>query len=292
MNDILSHGQTLILKNKNEVIMQKRALAYSSTSEHSHKFVEIAYIDSGFGAHYVGDGSVTPLEKGDLILLTPNISHRYHVSSQSPLVVYNCIFTPKLLHESIKKDDDFINIVYKFLFSSDSLCDSENKGYILLHKAFGISNIIKEMYTEHTQKTDGYIRMNKANLIRLLIAIFRLKKESIDKFNPQAYQKAVVECAVEYMKEYYPEPISCEALASRSYLSVGYFHRIFKNVTGYTPIHFLQNIRIENAARLLRTTSMSIQKIAVTVGYSDMKYFYKLFEKKYNITPKQYRESV
>ena len=114
MKDIISSGKTLTLKNKNEIILQKCLVDYRSESNHDHTFVEIAYIDSGTGTHHTADGVVTQIEKGNLFLLTPNVGHKYQASPKNPLVVYNCIFSPTLLYESIKKDDDFLNIVYKF----------------------------------------------------------------------------------------------------------------------------------------------------------------------------------
>lgn len=76
------------------------------------------------------------------------------------------------------------------------------------------------------------------------------------------------------MQEYYAQNIICQLLSSRVSLSNGYFNKIFKKITGESPIHFLQSIRITKAANLLLSTSLPIATVASRVGYADMKYFY------------------
>ena len=293
MEDFFAEGRTLILKNREEVVLQRQKVD-RPVGYHKHDYIEIAYVDSGQGFHQTEDGVAVPIAKGDLVLLNPQLAHRYALSetAKTPLIVYNCMFDPAVLNESITKEDDFINIVYRFLFETSRRDDPEERNYIMLRKSLSVEHIIKEMYAEHTAKVSGYVRMNKANLIRLLIAVFRLWKQSEEISYTDAYQKAVAESAIRYMQEYYAENIRCEFLASRAYLSEGYFYKLFKRVTGVTPIRFLQNIRLEKAAELLCGTSLSVQKIALSVGYSDMKYFYRIFGEKYHETPRQYRESV
>ncbi len=66
--------------------------------------------------------------------------------------------------------------------------------------------------------------------------------------------------------------------------------RRFKQVTGITPIEYLQKTRIEAAKQLLEQSRHSIMEIMFESGYNDLKTFRTLFKKTVGMTPKMYRE--
>lgn len=84
--------------------------------------------------------------------------------------------------------------------------------------------------------------------------------------------------------------ITVQGLADSLYLDVAYFSRLFKQKTGYSPKHYLVNVRLNKAKELLSTTDYSIKDIAVTVGFSDSMHLAKLFTRKEGIPPSLYRE--
>jgi transcriptional regulator GlxA family with amidase domain len=66
--------------------------------------------------------------------------------------------------------------------------------------------------------------------------------------------------------------------------------RRFKQVTGITPIEYLQKTRIEAAKQLLEQSRHSIVEVMFESGYNDLKTFRSLFKKNVGMTPKSYRE--
>ncbi len=66
--------------------------------------------------------------------------------------------------------------------------------------------------------------------------------------------------------------------------------RRFKQVTGLTPIEYLQKTRIEAAKQLLEQSRHSIMEVMMESGYNDLKTFRSLFKKNVGMTPKSYRE--
>lgn len=67
-------------------------------------------------------------------------------------------------------------------------------------------------------------------------------------------------------------------------------HRRFKKISSLTPSDFIKDYKLSYAARLLITTNMSVQEIIYNIGISNKSYFYREFARKYNITPKEYRQ--
>ena len=289
MNDIEINGGVLSLNKKNEIIVQ-RCTVDENVSFHTHNFIETAYIAAGRGVHIIEDGYSSRVEKGDLILFNSDVAHAFKVGDGGQLIVYNCIFDPSVLRFAINKSDDFINIVYSCLFE-DKKRSSVSKPYIVLNGAEAVFPVISDMYDEYINKQSGYEKVNEANLLRLLVSIFRLQMTGKEN-NGGAYRRAIAESAMKYMKEYYSEKISCDMLASRAYLSTGYFHRVFKSVTGISPVEYLQEIRLKKAAELLSSSSLTVKQAAAAVGYSDMKHFYRIFRQKYGATPKQYQNNL
>jgi transcriptional regulator GlxA family with amidase domain len=68
------------------------------------------------------------------------------------------------------------------------------------------------------------------------------------------------------------------------------FHRRFKRATGYTPVHYVQVVRIEEAKQLLERATLTTDEIAAEVGYEDPSHFRRLFKKLVGVTPAQYRQ--
>ena len=67
------------------------------------------------------------------------------------------------------------------------------------------------------------------------------------------------------------------------------FKRRFKRATGYSPIAYVQHLRIEEAKRRLERTDEPVDEISWAVGYEDPAFFRRLFKRITQITPGAYR---
>lgn len=86
--------------------------------------------------------------------------------------------------------------------------------------------------------------------------------------------------------------ITIQKIASQVYMNPTYFCEYFKAQTGETVLDYVTRIRIEEARNLLLTSTLKIYDISEKVGYSDTKYFSKLFKKQYGETPSKYKEKM
>jgi AraC family L-rhamnose operon transcriptional activator RhaR len=257
---------------------------------HAHDFIEFAYIDSGKGHHIVG-GEKDIIKKGDFFIFNANVPHEYTADEGMPIIIYNCIFQPFSIDNSFKECKDFVDVAYHYLFHS-FYSENDPKNYIKLTgtKSRKIKALLEDMYFEYQDKENGYMQILKSDLIKLLILSFRLYKDDSKQVqNMPILKKLVVESTVKYIKNEYTNALTCEKLAGRSYLSPSYFNKIFKEETGKTALQMLQNIRVDEACNLLLNTSLPASQIAINVGYSDTKFFYKLFKQIIGKTPGDYR---
>lgn len=95
-----------------------------------------------------------------------------------------------------------------------------------------------------------------------------------------------------WLQDNYHREIVLSHLAGRFGMSTRTFNRRFKAAVGKTPLEYLQEMRINIARDLLKTSNLSINEIADRVGYQDAGYFTILFKKLLATSPNDYRKTV
>ena len=98
-----------------------------------------------------------------------------------------------------------------------------------------------------------------------------------------------VEKAILFMTARLDEPITVDDLAKTASFSKFYFTRLFQRETGVSPGRFLSAMRLEEAKRLLVTTSMRVAEISHRVGYTSVGTFTTRFTASVGISPTLYR---
>lgn len=112
--------------------------------------------------------------------------------------------------------------------------------------------------------------------------------------NGEAQRNAyAVKRVMDYIRENYGDSsLSVRTLAEHVYLTPPYLSNLFKKNTGLTIGQYLADVRIENAKRLMKEPKLKFYQVASMVGYEDSNYFAKIFKKKTNMTPSEYKESL
>ena len=83
--------------------------------------------------------------------------------------------------------------------------------------------------------------------------------------------------------------MSAQTIAEEMGLSAPYFRKQYLNETGLSIGDKLNQIRVDEACRLLRETDLSVEAIARQIGVENTKYFFVLFKKIKGVTPRQFR---
>jgi AraC family transcriptional regulator, arabinose operon regulatory protein len=96
--------------------------------------------------------------------------------------------------------------------------------------------------------------------------------------------------AVEFMKHNLSEALQLDRVAAVANLSPSQFGLLFRKETGFPPMEYLVQLRMERARHLLEATDLSMKEIAAEVGYKNPAYFCQSFRNTFEMPPSEYRE--
>ncbi len=83
--------------------------------------------------------------------------------------------------------------------------------------------------------------------------------------------------------------VSMPALSKSVNLSPSRLRQLFKKEIGRSPMQYLQDLRMQNAERMLTSTFLSVKEVAFACGISDVSSFVRHFKKRCGLTPSQFR---
>ncbi len=97
-------------------------------------------------------------------------------------------------------------------------------------------------------------------------------------------------CCIEFINQHYTEKFSIPSLAQKCALSESAYRKRFKQLTGLSPIQYINKLKIEKACQLILTGDISMQEISDFLNFYNLPYFYKVFRENTGLTPLQYRQ--
>jgi transcriptional regulator GlxA family with amidase domain len=106
---------------------------------------------------------------------------------------------------------------------------------------------------------------------------------------PTGHGDAAVLRAQQWLAKSFSAPAPVEEMVRASGVAERSFKRRFKSATGYAPIEYVQQLRVEEAKRRLERTDAPIDEISWKVGYEDPAFFRRLFKRLTRMTPGAYR---
>ena len=96
---------------------------------------------------------------------------------------------------------------------------------------------------------------------------------------------------MQYIHQQFSMNISLEDIAGHAMVSKSTTLNLFRKYLHITPINYLINYRLQEAAKLLSSTERKIHVISKEVGFESVDYFCKAFKKYYSMTPTEYRKN-
>jgi AraC-like DNA-binding protein len=102
-------------------------------------------------------------------------------------------------------------------------------------------------------------------------------------------QSDPIEKSIAYISENIQQRLTLEMISSQANLSVSHFSMLFKNKTGYSPVEYINHLKIQIACQNLQFTNLRIKEIAALSGIEDPYYFSRVFNSLMGVSPTQYR---
>lgn len=151
-----------------------------------------------------------------------------------------------------------------------------------------INDLFEDVIEELQNKRPAYEKLCVAKLFHIFAL---LERKSTKETAPLGQYVDRISFIIQIMNKAYEKDYSLEDFAQMCCMGKYHFLRIFKGITGFSPIEYRNNIRIEHAKEMLTDTDDLIEEISANVGYTSNVYFCDAFKAKVGISPSQYRKA-
>lgn len=260
-----------------------RLVANSSREFHSHKFDEL-YLGTCGEAVQVTESKRVLCREGDIFWFPAGVSH-----VAEPQLACECIviyFEDSLFHSSSYGESDVLNFIR--LLRKQAM----NGDYCLVFNeasADRARTLIAELLEIIRSKSSGYRPLAKTRLIEFFTLAATQYPGLIEQAESfyQDLNAAKIESAMRYAEVHCTEPLAIEELSSIASLSRSHFHALFRKLTGETFVQYLNRIRVEKAADLIRE-GIPIQQASMRCGFKSLSHFYRFFKRRFGCPPKAF----
>ena len=257
---------------------------------HTHEFIEIVYILSGKGQHFINNACYD-VERGDLLFI--NFGQIHSIRTFGTLEIVNCLINPEFIDTELISSENALEILALSSFQDFGTGVDTLIPMISFYgkELIELETLIESMLNEFHSKQTNYKTALKGYFLVLLTKIFReMQKTGMGKILKQVNN--LTPEILKYIEDNCFEKITLKELAQKCFYNPSYFSKIFKDFYGKTLMDFIQEKRVNEAMRLLKETNLSIESISQSIGYNDRKQFYKIFKEHIGITPSKVRSTI
>jgi AraC-like DNA-binding protein len=114
-----------------------------------------------------------------------------------------------------------------------------------------------------------------------------------DKFNinekKQSWNDDMIERSIDFMQRHLSQSLQLSQIAQEINISIPHFCFLFRKKTGFAPMEYFTQLKVQKACQYLLFTDLPIKNIAEQLGIQDPYYFSRMFTKLMGLSPRQYR---
>jgi AraC-like DNA-binding protein len=276
-------SRTVTFGNENEgpfYIQHIRRSGSFERTQHMHDMYELYYLYEGERMYFIRDRSYLILP-GDLVLIN---RRELHATSDSDKlgharVVLN--FSDSFL-ESTKEDAPFLLDAFTHATSVLRL-DLPTRRFV--------EDILDKLIHEAKEPLLGQNFALRQYLIELLLFTARFVRihpvTSPEHVSPLHRKISTI---VRFINTHFAEPMRLEELSERFEISPAYLSRMFKEITGFSLVEYVNLVRVQEAQKLLTQTKLKVILIAEQVGFGSLVQFGRVFRQITKTTPLRYRQ--
>lgn len=256
--------------------------------KHTHNYIEVIYMCSG-STHHIVNGEDVILKQGELLFLSQTATQEIYPAGQDDIAV-NFIVLPEFFQYGLNMMEPEENQLRSFVI--DCLRgEKQNAGYLHFKVAdvLPVQNLVENLIWTIWNRQPNKRRTNQVTMGLLFLQLMNCM-DKLETDGNAGEQKLMIS-VLSYIETHYRDGELTE-LAESLHYDVCWLSREIKRRTGKTYTELVQAKRLSQAAYLLTATGMSVLDVALAVGYDNISYFHRIFQKKYGMTPRKYRISA
>jgi len=242
-------------------------------SVHGHDFAEVSWVVEGTGWHRI-NGKRLRLRTGDLVFIRPTDRHGLSVDRDERFRLENVGLTIASLQR--------LRTTY-FSDATDRFWSEDPLPHRIILDAGQVKRLEGELEWLRHAPRDVF------SLDCFLLQLFRVigERQASPDFLPEWLDGA--------MRRFRGRDLLGEGLPGFLRLagrSPGHVCRVMRDTCGVRPSEWVNQNRVEYAARLLEGSRMPVTEIAAEVGFENLSYFHRLFHARYGTSPLRYRKRL
>lgn len=239
---------------------------------HDHDFFEVFLIEDGRATHWI-NGVTQMVEAGHLVFVRPSDTHAFRADRTRGCQIINVMFRMETAAHLVARYAD--TVAGRFFDARGPLPEVHPLGPARFARAVNVA--------EQLQTADRSLARIEEYLLVLINRVAHITS-GVTATTPRWFAEA---CNAAQSPEVFR--LGAAGLVAASGRSQEHVCRTCKTVTGFTPSEYVNRIRVEHAARLLRSTEDPVDDVIAQAGFENISYFYRLFRAQIGMTPRAYR---
>lgn len=231
---------------------------------HLHRAVELVLVQDGV-MEVTAQNQTRMLRKNEIALIFPEIIHSYRTQSFSRSIF--CIFSPSLIKE-----------YYHMLCRSLPQCPF-----------FSFPGSETDLVTAFNRILQYADKVFPISVAWLNLILTYLMSEAVLIPRDSQYSTDIGYRIISYLSNHFQEPLTLNQVARELHFNKYYISRTISSRLHCSFREYVNRLRLDYAARLLRETNRSIMEIWQEAGFESQKTFNRTFLSCYGVTPSQYR---
>lgn len=275
-------GEQLLFLHGNITMMKQMNLPFDHVLVND--FFQCIYVMEGNADMRIGNKKIQ-LDEGDFFVLYPGVEHI--LNSAGDAIVINILVKKRHL---LSDKFQMIEGQYYFLGRGSNTFRLEDTEYMLFHTSENeeIRPVVLRMFTEYLEKSACWEVVMDGYLTLLFAYLLRYKSGEIEfSFQPDRAQQ-IFEQIFQYCGTNIGH-VSLALAAEQLHFSKQYIGRIVKEQTGSTFSAMIQELKLEQVKKYLDNTGLTLEVIAEICGFTDAAHLSKVFKKKEQMSPSEYR---
>ncbi len=251
---------------------------------HCHVYYEI-YIQTSGKRCYFLKNSIYEIEAGDVVIIAPGVVHKTSDLDKNPY--------SRLL---IEFDDKYINDTVNLLGDKEirkRFSELLTNGYYIYRNTEQKDAILEACKNISIENESSFSFDHLKCRLMVAELILNILRDAYGSgLANEIDSRYKISQILHYINNNYNKELSLKDISTKFYISYYHLSRLFKEVTGFTFVAYMNIIRVNKAKLLMEETDDRLETISKIVGFGSQKQFVRAFKSLHGVSPSKYRAAL